>query len=84
MIVLIAFCDSGMHIALIIIYLLGGIKMYTGQKFKIHSKSFHHRIRNSHVHYVDTEQFLGIDPFDKSKFHQVYEMPIKKDPKKET
>ena len=50
--------------------------MYTGEKLTLRPRSFHHRIREGGRHYIDTDQFLGIDPFDKTKFYQVYEPAI--------
>ncbi|MDH5610290.1 MAG: Hsp20 family protein [Cyclobacteriaceae bacterium] len=47
--------------------------MYIGEKLHVHTKSFHHRIREGNTHYVDRDQFLGIDPFDKSLFHDIYD-----------
>lgn len=35
---------------------------------RIHTKSFHHLIKEGGGHLIDDQQFLGIDPFDRSKF----------------
>lgn len=39
---------------------------------KFHPLSFRHRIRDGATHYIDTEHFMGIDPLDHSKFHDIY------------
>lgn len=36
-------------------------------------KSFHHRIKDGAAHYFDSNHFMGIDPLDHSKFHDIYE-----------
>lgn len=42
------------------------------KQIEIHSKSFHHRIKDGGAHYFDSNHFLGIDPLDHSKFHEIY------------
>lgn len=37
-----------------------------------HPLSFRHRIRDGASHYIDTGHFMGIDPLDHSKFHDIY------------
>lgn len=44
-------------------------------------KSFHHRIKDGAAHYFDNNHFMGIDPLDHSKFHDIYE-PNRKSTKK--
>jgi hypothetical protein len=54
--------------------------MYIGEKRRIHSRSFHHRIREGAAHFFDTNHFLGMDPMDLSRFHNPHEdvLPTKK------
>ena len=40
---------------------------------KIHSRSFHHRIKDGNSHYFDENHFMGIDPLDHARFHEIYE-----------
>lgn len=47
--------------------------MYIGEKRRIHSRSFHHRIKDGGFHYVNPDHFLGLDPMDQSRFHHLYE-----------
>ncbi|MFY0687735.1 MAG: hypothetical protein JXQ90_11250 [Cyclobacteriaceae bacterium] len=47
--------------------------MFTVEKRRVHPKSFHHRIKDVAGHLIDQDQFMGIDPFDSSKFHDIYE-----------
>lgn len=42
--------------------------MYLGEKKTARFKSFHHIIKEGFGHYIDVNQFLGIDPFDRTKF----------------
>ncbi len=49
--------------------------MYIGNQLRLHPKSFHHRIRDGYGRYFDNDQFMAIDPFDRSKFHDIYEPP---------
>lgn len=51
--------------------------MDIGKKSRIHSRSFHHRIRDGEGHYFNENHFMGIDPMDHSKFHDVYEIENK-------
>ena len=41
---------------------------------KFNNKSFHHRIMEAGAHYFDQRHFLGIDPFDSTKFKEKYEV----------
>jgi HSP20 family protein len=50
--------------------------MFVGQKLHIHPRSFHHRIRDGQAHYFDQNHFLGVDPLDHSKFHDIYAPPV--------
>lgn len=52
--------------------------MYIGKKMRIHSRSFHHRIRDREGQFIDRNQLLGIDPFDHSKFREIYKKPEQK------
>ena len=49
--------------------------MYIGKKFRIHPRGFRHRIRENFGEFYDHSHLLGIDPFDSTKFPNVYEPP---------
>jgi len=53
-------------------------EMVLTDRNRIHFKSFHHRIKEGNTHYVDDQQFLGIDPFDHSKFKKIYSTKVLK------
>lgn len=44
----------------------------TLKKNQITARSFHRRIREGGAHYFDDQQFMGVDPFDRTKFHEDY------------
>ncbi len=46
--------------------------MVSRNQDRIHSKSFHHLISEGGGHLINDQQFLGIDPFDHSKFKKIY------------
>lgn len=46
--------------------------MVSRNQRRIHTKSFHHLISEGGGHLIDDQQFLGIDPFDHSKFRTIY------------
>ena len=49
---------------------------------KVHLKCFHHRIRDGHGH-INQDQFLNIDPFDKTMFSRLYKKSEKPKNKKD-
>lgn len=46
--------------------------MKTSDKPESHFKSFHHRIKDGAAHYFDSNHFMGIDPLDHARFHEIY------------
>lgn len=49
----------------------------------IHPKSFRHQIKDSFGHYFNENHLLGVDPFDHSKFKNVYKKAEEKKTDKE-
>gem|GEM_PF-1758908 len=56
--------------------------MKDGTLSQMHPLSFRHRIKDGGSHYIDTEHFMGIDPLDHAKFHEIYK-PVQTKDKKE-